>query len=129
MMSTNHALDQVDSIIEVDSTVDDDPTIDVAMQINTQGDVQEGRGVWLWQSLVCFGKWVLLTRKWNHTCNMATTKHYVPDEPLTIDKVVSWTQGVDSSHAGRVWLFDYKWHMDIPRPTKGKKDGTFQAGL
>jgi hypothetical protein len=41
MMSTNHALDQVDS------TVDDDPTIDVAMQINTQGDVQEGRGVWL----------------------------------------------------------------------------------
>jgi hypothetical protein len=47
MMSTNHALDQVDSIIEVDSTVDDDPTIDVAMQINTQGDVQEGRGVWL----------------------------------------------------------------------------------
>jgi hypothetical protein len=36
---------------------------------------------------------------------------------------------VDLNHAGRVWLFDWEWHMDTPRPARGKKDGTFQVGL
>ncbi len=60
-MSKNCVHDQVDLIIEVDLTVDDNPTIDVAMQamqINTQGDLQEGHGIQLWQLPICFGKWI-----------------------------------------------------------------------
>jgi hypothetical protein len=91
MMNKNHVLDQVDTIIEVDLMVDDDPIVDATMQtmqINTQGDVQEGRGLQLWQPLVCFGEWVFLVRKHNHMCNMATTKHYLFDEPFTIDEAI-----------------------------------------
>jgi hypothetical protein len=91
MMNKNHVLDQVDTIIEVDSMVDDDPIVDATMQtmqINTQGDVQEGHELQLWQPLVCFGEWVFLARKHNHMCNMATTKHYLFVEPFTIDEAI-----------------------------------------
>jgi len=91
MMNKNHAHDQVDLIIEVDPTIDDNPTINVvvqAMQINSQGDIQERCGIQLWQPPICFGKWVFLAGKQNQTYNMATTKHCVPNGPLTIDKTI-----------------------------------------
>jgi len=66
MMKKNHVHDQVNSIIEVDLTVDDNPTIDVAMQamqMNTQGDIQEGHGIEHWQPPICFGELMFLAGK------------------------------------------------------------------
>jgi hypothetical protein len=79
MMNKNHVHDQVDMI------VDDNPTIDVAMQamqINTQGDVQEGCEIRLWQPPICFGEWVFLVGKQRTTWQQLNTMYLMNHLPL-----------------------------------------------